>query len=52
MNTIEIFHSLCALAEYNNILHYMSEVLLSTSIDLHVWHILEAKNIIANALSW
>lgn len=51
MNTVEIFHSLRALEGYNDILRCASEVLISTGIDLRVWHVPGAENIIADALS-
>ena len=51
MNIVEIFHFLHALEDYNNVLQCVSEVLILTGIDLHIWHILGAENIVANALS-
>ena len=52
MNIVEIFHFLHALEDYNNVLQCVSEILISTGIDLHVWHIPGAENIVVNALSW
>ena len=51
MNTVDIFHSLHALEGYNDILRCASEVLISTGIDLRVWHIPGAANVVADALS-
>ena len=51
MNTMEIFHFLQAFKGYNIILRYASEVLISTGIDLRVWHIPGAENIVTDVLS-
>ncbi|EKM60530.1 uncharacterized protein PHACADRAFT_83980 [Phanerochaete carnosa HHB-10118-sp] len=51
LNTVQIFDSFKASASYNSTLHVASVILIELGIDLHVWHIFGAENVVADALS-
>lgn len=51
LNTVQMFESLRALPGYDDILLSACQTLLSTQINLRVWHIPGAQNTIADALS-
>ncbi|THH15405.1 hypothetical protein EUX98_g9473 [Antrodiella citrinella] len=51
MNTVQIFDSLRATTGYNKVLLSACDILISSDIDLRVWHIPGTTNTIADALS-
>ena len=51
MNTVDIFHSLTALDDYNDLLLHAVEVMMDFNIDLRVVHIPGNENTVADALS-
>lgn len=51
LNTVQMFDSLRASAPYNWILRSACEALITSGIDLRVWHIPGRDNIVADALS-
>ena len=50
-NTVNIFHSLCSLPPYNNLLKFTVSLLLKFNISLRVVYIPGVENIVADALS-
>ncbi|KIK50533.1 hypothetical protein GYMLUDRAFT_182628 [Collybiopsis luxurians FD-317 M1] len=51
MNTVDIFNSLHALPEYNPLLKYAIDFLLSLNVDICIVYIITEQNAIADALS-
>lgn len=51
LNTVQIFDSFKASGPYNYILRDAAAILIATGIDLRVWHVPGAVNIVADALS-
>jgi len=51
LNTIEMFNSLHASEGYDELLLFMMQILISTKVSLHVFHIPGADNLVADTLS-
>lgn len=51
LNTVQMFDSLRAFGDYNVLLRTACDILMDSGIDLRVWHVPGAENIIADALS-
>jgi hypothetical protein len=51
MNTVDIFHSLTTLDDYNDLLFCAVELMMDFDIDLQVVHIPGDNNTVADALS-
>ena len=51
LNTVQIFESFKASGPYNSILRNAAAVLIRSGIDLRVWHIPGAENVVVDALS-